>query len=313
VHPRLAAKSISGPNSSPVQVRSSKPLRMEGSVSRAYDARRKAKRKQARIAREDATDARRWHPSRAIAAIPALVIAAILATVGVLGFGGTTNAADKTEIQQRVNRLLAGIPQQGATLGSPKAPITLWVYADLECPTVRRFVTAYLPSIIRTWVRDGTVKLEYRSLRTDTYDERTFFNQEAAALAVGRQNKMWNYALTFIHEQGETHTNYATDEFLADIASQVPGLSRTRWQHDRQDSLLSKRVARELHFASTQELRSTPSFSLAFGGATDSVRKEVEASLNATVDALVEESSGDAPSLGFFGAQQRNLEEIGVP
>jgi hypothetical protein len=247
-----------------------------------------------------------------MAVIPALAIAAILTTVGILGFGGTSSALDKAEIQQKVNRLLAGIPQQGATLGSPKAPIILWVYADLECPTVKRFVTAFLPSIIRNWVREGTVKLEYHSLRTDTYNEQTFFEQEAAALAAGRQNKMWNYALTFVHEQGETHTNYATDEFLADIASQVPGLSQTRWQHDRKDSLLSRRVARELHFASTRELQYTPSFSLAFNGATGSVREEVKASLSATVSALVNEASGDVPTLGFFAAQERNIGEIGA-
>jgi protein-disulfide isomerase len=281
-------------------------------VSRSYNARRKAKRQQARIEREDAAGARRWHPPRAITAIPALLIAAILATVGVLGFGSTSGVVDNAEIQQRVNGLLAGIPQQGPTLGSPKAPITLWVYADLECPTVKRFVTAFLPSIIRNWVRDGTVKLEYRSLRTDTYDEQIFFEQEAAALAAGRQNKMWNYALTFIHEQGETQTHYATDEFLADIASQVPGLSQTRWQHDRKDSLLSRRVARQLHFASTRELQYTPSFSLAFNGATGSVREEVKASLSATVSALVNEASGDVPTLGFFADQERNLGEIGA-
>jgi protein-disulfide isomerase len=292
-------------------------------VSRAYNARRKAKRKQARTAaREDATHAPRWRPSRSAAVIPALAIAVILATVGVLGFGSTGNAIDKKEIQQRVSTLLAGIPQHGATLGSPKAPITLRMFADLECPTVKRFVTAYLPSIMRTWVRDGTVKLEYRSLRTDTYNERTFFEQEAAALAAGRQNKMWNYALTFIHEQGPTHTNYATNGFLVDIASQVPGLSWKQWQRDRKEPSLTKRVALELHSAYAKELQYTPSFLLGFSetrngykhsSKAEPVRKKVEVSLSATVEALVKESSGDVPTLGFFGAQQRNLEEIGVP
>jgi len=282
-------------------------------MSRSYNARRKAKRQQARTAREGATDARRWHPPRAMAVMPVIVIAAILATVGVVGVGGTSSAVDKAEVQQRVNRLLAGIPQQGATLGSPKAPITLWIYADLECPTVKRFASAFLPSIIRNWVRSGTVKLEYRSLRTDTYDEQIFFEQEAAALAAGSQSKMWNYALTFINEQAETHTNYATDGFLADITSQVPGLSRTRWQRDREEPSLSRKVAHELHFASAKRLRSTPSFWLIFRGVRASVREEVEASLSAAVNALNEESSGDAPTLGFFGEQQRGLEEIDVP
>lgn len=291
-------------------------------MSRSYNARRKAKRRQARTARDDATAERRLHLPRSTAVMPALAIAAILAAVGVLGFGGNSDAVDKKEIQQRVNRLLAGIPQHGATLGSPKAPIALWVYADLECPTVRRFVTAYLPSIIRTWVRDGTVKLEYRSLRTDTYNERIFYEQEVAAMAAGRQGKMWNYALTFIHEQGETHTNYATDEFLADVASQIPDLSQTRWRRDRKDRLLTKRVARELRFAYVQKLHNTPSFLISVhkesSGSTlqsgaDQVRKELESSLNAAVNALVEEASGDVPSLGFLGAQQETAEAIEVP
>jgi hypothetical protein len=200
--------------------------------------------------------------------------------------------------------------------------MTLWVFADLECPTVKRFVTAFLPSIIKTWVRDGTMKLEYRSLETDTYDEKTFFEQESAALAAGRQNKLWNYALTFIHEQGQKQTGYATDGFLTEIASQVPRLSRARWQHDRKDPLLSKQVALELHSATAKGLQYTPSFLLEFSrtgsghtlsSGTDSVREEVESSLSATVTALREEASNDAPTLGFFGAQERNLGEIEAP
>jgi protein-disulfide isomerase len=291
-------------------------------VSRAYKARQKARRQHARTAGEGGTDARRSQPRqlrRLIALMPAVVIAAILATAGILGFGGSSGS-DREQIQQKVAALLSGIPQHGTTLGSPKAPITLWVFADLECPTVKRFVTAYLPSVIKTWVRDGAVKLEYRSLETDTYNEKTFFEQEAAALAAGRQGKMWNYALTFIHEQGQKHTNYATDEFLADIASQVPGLHSTRWQHDREDPLLTKQVARELHSASIKKLQFTPSFLLGFSGkagghtrseGTDAVREDLESSLSAAIQTLGEEASGDVPTLGVLEDQNQILGEIG--
>jgi protein-disulfide isomerase len=291
-------------------------------MSRAYNARRKAKRQQARTAHDDATDAGRLRSRRLMALIPASVIAGILATVGILGFGGTSNAINRKEIQKKVSRLLSGIPQHRSALGSAKAPMTLWIFADLECPTVKGFVTAHLPSIIDSWVRDGTVKLQYRSLKSDTYDERTFYEQEAAALAAGRQNKMWNYALTFILEQGEKHTNYATEEFLADIASQVPGLKGIRWRHDRDDQLLTKRVARDLYSARTKELQFTPSFLLSFSKRghsnpflkqMNSVRKEVESSLNVTVDALNEEAYGDVPTFGFIGAQDKNLGGIEVP
>jgi protein-disulfide isomerase len=275
-------------------------------MSRSYNARRKAKRQKARSAEERSASSRRLRPRRLSALIPALAIAAILATVGILGFGSTSSSGiNKREIQQKISTLLAGIPQQGTTLGSPEAPMTLWIFADLECPTVRRFVTAYLPSIIRTWVRDGTVKLVYRSLETDTFNEQTFYEQESAALAAGRQNKMWNYALTFIHEQGPKQSDYATDEFLADIASQIQGLHRRRWQHDREDPLLSKQVALELHSAYVKELQFTPSFLLSYGetgghlgsSSPASLEEEFKTFLSEVVSDLVEEASGDVPTL----------------
>lgn len=280
-------------------------------MSRSYDARRKAKRQQVRVEREGATDTRRWHPPHAMAVIPALAIAVILATVGVLGFGGNSGAVDKKETQQRVSELLAGIPQEGATLGSPEAPVTVWVMADLECPTVRLFAESYLPSILDTWVRTGDVKLIYRPLETDTYNEKIFYRQEIAAIAAGRQDKMWNFVLTFVHQQGEKFTEYATDEFLADIASQVLGLTRAQWNRDREDSSLSKRVALDLRIANKMEMTSTPSFLVGVShreGKRDvdqaesaPLRREVEISLGKHIEALSEEAFKDAPTVGPLG------------
>lgn len=280
-------------------------------MSRAHNAKRKARRKQARTAREDATQARRRHPVRLMAVLPVLAIAVILATVGVLGFGGNSSAVDKKEIQQRVSKLLAGIPQQGAALGAPDAPVTVLVLADLECPTVRLFAESHLPSILDTWVRTGDVKLIYRSLQTDTYREETFYRQEIAALAAGRQDKMWNFVLTFVHQQGEALTGYATDEFLADIASQAPGLATARWHRDREDALLSKRVARDLHAASKMGIRSTPSFLVGVSGGggngdvdqvgSASLRKEVETSLGKHIESLNDQAIKDTPTVGPLG------------
>jgi protein-disulfide isomerase len=281
-------------------------------VSRAYNAKRKAKRKQAATAaREDATHARRRHPVRPMAVLPVLAIAAILATVGVLGFGSNSGAVDKKEIQQGVSELLAGIPQEGATLGFPEAPVTVWVLADLECPTVRLFAESYLPSILDTWVRTGDVKFIYRSLETDTYNEEIFYRQEIAALAAGRQDKMWNFVLTFVHQQGEKFTGYATDEFLTDIASQVPGLAKARWKRDREDSSLSKRVALDLRTANKMEMTSTPSFLVDVSNGegkrdvdqaeSEPLRREVEISLGKHIEALSQEAFKDAPTVGPLG------------
>lgn len=265
-------------------------------MSRGYDARRKAKRRQERAAAESS---RRQSPTpsrRPVALLPVLAVAAILTATAILGLGADRHES-QTQIDKEVTALLAGIPQNGVVLGSPQAKISLQVFVDLECPTVRRFVESYLPSIISSWVRTGTVKLEYRSLKTDTVADRTFFRQEEATWAAGRQDRLWNFALTFVRQQGQRYTEYATDDFLARIASQVPGLNAERWRRDRKDSSLFRTVALSIGSAHAQDLHFTPSFTMT--GPTDaaSVQSEIRSSLEKDLQILSAESSGDVPIL----------------
>jgi protein-disulfide isomerase len=171
--------------------------------------------------------------------------------------GGSPSHED---IEKRVDALLEGIPQNGSTLGDPSAPVTLRMFADLECLSVKHLVTSYLPWIIRDWVRPGLVKIEYRSLETDTREPRRFMQQETAALAAGRQNKMWNFVETFVYEQGTEYTPYATEGFIEGIAAQVPGLDRAAWRHDGGNVSLSDRVLEGQQLAAAEGLRATPSF-----------------------------------------------------
>jgi protein-disulfide isomerase len=272
-------------------------------MSRAYNARRKAKRQALAAAertREQPTSSRR---RRLTTLAPVLLIVAIFAAVGILGFGLNAETS-KARIEQEVTELLDGIPQRGEVLGSPKAPVTVWMYADLECPTVKLFVEHSLPAIIENWVRPGAVRLDYRSLETDTANEEVFFDQETAALAAGRQDRMWNFALAFVRQQGEPRTDYADEEFLAGIASQVPGLELARWDRDRDDALLSRRVALGVYSGHSSGLRSTPSFLIGFTeGAVDrredraAIREEIEAALGREINFLRKEANGDLPTL----------------
>jgi protein-disulfide isomerase len=265
-------------------------------VSRGYNARRKAKRQQARAAAEPPQRQSPKDSRRPVILLPVLAIAAILIATAILGFGVGGSPSQK-QIDQEVTALLAGIPQQGTTLGSQDAPVTLRMFADLECPTVQRFVESYLPSILSGWVRAGTVKLEYRSLKTDTVDEDIFFNQEEAARAAGRQNRMWNFALTFVRQQGEHFTEYANDAFLVHIASQVPELSMGRWNRDRRDISLFKPIALSVHSAHAQGIRYTPSFVTIGHADTKSLQEEMLAALERDIQALEAEASGDIPIL----------------
>ena len=113
-----------------------------------------------------------------------------------------------------VNHLLAGIPQSGNSLGSPTAPVTLQYYGDLECPICRKFTLGALPPLIRTGSEQGKLRIEYHNLETATREPETFKSQQAAALAAGKQAKMWNFIETFYHEQGAEDSGYVTEQYL---------------------------------------------------------------------------------------------------
>lgn len=279
-------------------------------MSRSYSARGEARQQQARAAAKSAPHVRSKQQRRLVLVLIFVAIAIFIASVA-LWLGGS-GGRDKRPTSQEVTALLAGIPQQGTTLGSPKAPVTLRVFADLECPTVKLFVTSYLPRIIDTWVREGTLKIDYRSLETDTFDEHIFFEQEIAALAAGRQDKMWNFLLTFVHEQGGS--GYVTSRFIAGIAAQVPGLKRAQWLHDREDLSLFEGVALGVHAAHVKGFRSTPSFLIGLtdarakqsvGSRDTASLKQIEASLLQDVDVLREEASRDVPTIDRAGSYER--------
>jgi protein-disulfide isomerase len=192
---------------------------------------------------------------------PRLGAAAALITIAttVIATSGASSNNKRATTAKSINTLLAGIPQLGNTLGSATAPVTLQYFGDLECSTARTFTLNTLPLIVRKWVRSGTLRIEYRSLRTVSAPD-PFGNQQVAALAAGRQDKQWYYLEYFYHEQGQEHSDYVNEDFLRGLAQQVPSLNLELWRQDRRDPRLTAQVVQDEQTAQTSHLHSTPSF-----------------------------------------------------
>ena len=147
-----------------------------------------------------------------------------------------------------VNELLDRHPPgSGATLGNPKAPVTMTYYGDLECPICQDFtLQGGFPQLVANDVRDGKVKVVYKAFQTATHDPNVFKDQQVAALAAGQQQKFWNFAELFYHEQGAEDTGYVTENYLQGLAEQVPGLDLTKWETARNDGALATQVAADV-------------------------------------------------------------------
>ncbi len=246
------------------------------------DLTRKQRREQARAQRKaleesEAAGAKRKARLTQLGIVGAIVVVVVVVILIATGGGGTkkvqsgTKAANETTTA--VNTLIGGVPQNGDVLGNPNAPVTLQYFGDLECPICKQFTLGALSPIIQKWVKTGKVKIEYRSLETATREPEVFKTQQIAALAAGRQNKMWNFLETFYHEQGEEGSGYVTESYLQNLAQQVPGLNLTTWTNDRSNPTLSNQVATDEQAANNNGFTGTPSFLV---GKTGGAMKKLE-------------------------------------
>ncbi len=206
-----------------------------------------------------------------VVVIVAAIIFAVLIATGCSSQEGTpkkgtpkpnTTQAERTGAEgtgAEITSLLAGIPQRGNTLGDPKAPVTLEYFGDLQCPYCRQFTLGALPSLIRTYVRGGKLKIEYRSLESATRNPATFIAQQVAALAAGTQNKMWHYIELFYREEGKENSGYVTERYLQGLAQQVPGLNLPAWTAARSERGLADTIRRDARAAYYARFTGTPS------------------------------------------------------
>ena len=194
-----------------------------------------------------------------------LVVVVIVVILIATGGGGSKNApapksAAAKSASSEVISLLQGIPQKANMLGNPNAPVTIQYFGDLECPFCKEFTLKALPTIIQKYVRTGKARIEYHSMQTATRERETFQDQQVAALAAGKQNRMWYFVELFYHEQGEEGSGYVTESYLQGLAAQVPGLNLSDWTSARNDPSYANQITSDAQAANQNGFTGTPSF-----------------------------------------------------
>src|ERR1035441_4083385 len=106
--------------------------------------------------------ARRQRRLRMLGGVVLGAVVLIAVAVAISSSGGKSGglAKGKTASQtiSSVASLLSGIPQSGARLGSPKAPVTMTYYGDLECPICQDFtLNGGFPLLVSNDVKSGMV------------------------------------------------------------------------------------------------------------------------------------------------------------
>jgi protein-disulfide isomerase len=204
---------------------------------------KKARRQRQAVTRPPvrSTGGRRASPK--VIAIVAIAIAAA-AVVAVVAFAlagrssssssSTSTTASTLPDAQAVIKGFEGIPQHGNVLGSPKAPVTMVQYIDLQCPVCRAYETEVMPTILQRYVREGKLKVITRPINIIGPESEA---GRRAALAAGLQNRLAQFDQLIYFNQGAENSGWLNDELVTAAYASIPGL-------DVQEALNSRNSSR---------------------------------------------------------------------
>jgi protein-disulfide isomerase len=232
------------------------------------DRRDQARRE--RLEREQAQAAaaarrRRFTRLGAVLAVAAVVVV-VLVAVSSSGGGGGKTAASSSAASSSAS--LAGIPQDGISLGSAKAPVRVLEFADLQCPFCRQATLDVLPNVIRDYVRPGKVRMEFHALAFIGPDS---VRAARVAEAAGQQDKLWNVTELAYHNQGKENSGWATDATLKRITGAVPGLDTNQVFAARNGAKVTSALTAASTLANASKVNETPTFLVGRGNDLEAV------------------------------------------
>jgi protein-disulfide isomerase len=177
----------------------------------------------------------------------------------------TTTPAPTTEETSpeaaETEALFEGVAMNGVELGDPDAPVTLYEFADLQCPFCKEFNEGAFPQIVEEYVKAGKVKVVFRNL--------TFLGPDSvtaarAAAAAGAQDKLWPFVDLFYKNQGPENSGYVTDAFIEQIAEQA-GLDPDKLLEDMSAPFVEQQLGEAQQQQEEFRVNSTPSFVIQVG------------------------------------------------
>jgi protein-disulfide isomerase len=212
----------------------------------------------------------------------AIVIAIVLGVVlssggGGGGGGGVVSSSDLQDLPStgsqswkgslpgasEANSLFKGIPQNGLTLGDPKAPIEMEMFIDVQCPVCQNYEVTDLPTVVKRDIATGKVQLH---LQPWAFLGPQSFTGRYGVIAAADQNKGFEYAKLLYDNQGQEESGWLNGREMAIIAASVNGLNLAQWRDDVNSSATQATAKTVDKLATQKNVSGTPTI---FVGCTD--------------------------------------------
>jgi protein-disulfide isomerase len=193
-----------------------------------------------------------WVP-RALLAVGLIALISAIVSIAV-GNGGPGSPALIGGVND-VQRILGGIRQDGAYLGSPDAPVTITVFNDIQCRPCASYETDIVDPLVEEYARGGDVRLEFRHFSLAPNDTTL---AAIAAEAAGVQDRQWQYLDTFVRNLDEIAGREIDEDLLREVAEAVPQLDVGQWESDYADPASEGRVREDAVLAADLKLPAEP-------------------------------------------------------
>lgn len=203
------------------------------------------------------------------------VIALLVIFAGLIGWqvtrlaldtGGQTAETVELQGRQDVAQLYRGVPQDGAALGSPAAPVELVVFNDVQCEPCARWHLRTVPALVRRDVRREEVRMQLRHFSTGA---RELTLGALGAAAAGLQDGEWQFTDLLIRNQGALGGRIDED-LLRNIARAVD-LDVRAWQSDLDSAEVERRLDRDAGQALELRLPAEPAVIATGPGGTETL------------------------------------------
>jgi len=193
----------------------------------------------------------------------AVVLGAAAALAAVLiGASQVGSGAAETPVLEPAGgseSLFAGIEQHGGALGSPKAPVTLVEYADLQCPYCAQWSRETLPVLVDEYVATGKLRIVFLGLAFIGADSDKALR---TAIAAGQDDHLWDVVHGLYASQGAENSGWVTDDLVGSIAAGVPGLDGEKLLVARWEDTVGPELEHAADAATRAGVHGTPAFQL---------------------------------------------------
>ncbi|MNN16922.1 Disulfide bond formation protein D precursor [compost metagenome] len=147
-----------------------------------------------------------------------------------------------------------------AVLGSADAPVKIVEFGDFKCPACKNVNDFLKPKLVSDYIDQGKVAFYFMNLPFLGPDSNT------AALAIQsvyhlNKDEYWTYFDAIYNNQGDENTEWATPEFLVEIAKQANiSVDYDQLKQDIEQETYQSEVDAQFARANTLGINSTPTF-----------------------------------------------------